>query len=236
MRWRGSSRRHPLFSGRKEREKMIACSKKNGFTLVELLIAMAVAAIVLTLIDQAYISQLKSHTTQQAVVEMHQNLRAALYVMERDVRMAGFNPLGSPAIGGITDNGGGWTSNSIKFTMDLTGGETDTVDNDNDGITDEVPESNGVADPEIEYDLLNRTLRRTVAGGSPQTIAENIDAVEFIYLDSNGDTTSVLADIRSVRIRLDASLPITAMVKGQANGNPLDMSLNTEIKCRNLSL
>jgi type IV pilus assembly protein PilW len=64
---------------------MISRLNRSGFTLVELLVAMAISTIVLTLIYQVYRTQLRTHTTQQELVEMQQNLRAALYLTEREI-------------------------------------------------------------------------------------------------------------------------------------------------------
>jgi type IV pilus assembly protein PilW len=81
-----------------------------------------------------YNSQIKANVTQQAVVEMQQSLRTALYLMERDIRMAGYDPYDMPDkddMGIVTADMG-----SVIFTMDILGGEADGRDNDGDGDTD----------------------------------------------------------------------------------------------------
>jgi len=62
-----------------------------GFTLIELMIAMVVAGIVAAAIMMAFDSQQKTQVNQQLVVEMQQDARAALYLMQQDVRMAGYD-------------------------------------------------------------------------------------------------------------------------------------------------
>jgi len=64
---------------------------RKGFTLLEILIAMVVASIVMAAIYSVYRSQTQTHRTQQLVVQMQQNMRAALYLMESDIRMAGYS-------------------------------------------------------------------------------------------------------------------------------------------------
>ena len=95
---------------------------------------MAISGVVLASIYKVYSAQLKTHTTQQQVVEMQQTMRAVLYLMERDIRMAGYAPQGglSDPIISIANN------DEIQFVMDITGGETDGLDNDGDGDTDEI--------------------------------------------------------------------------------------------------
>ena len=202
--------------------------------MVELLVAMAVATIVLTLMYQVYVAQLKSHTTQQEVVEMQQNMRAALYLMEREIRLAGFNPTGKApaATVGVTDITTA-VAESITFSMDYSEDGTDGVDNDKDGITDENPEPDGEPDEKITYNLsANGELQRTVGVDPPGIIARGIDVVEFALLDEDGNTTTDPGEIRSVRIQLDASLPATPMIKGDGK----DMSIVSEVKCRNLGI
>ena len=63
--------------------------KKNGFTLVELLIAMALGIIILTVIYKTFKSQHDSYYVQSQVSMAQQNLRAALYMITRDIQMAG---------------------------------------------------------------------------------------------------------------------------------------------------
>ena len=90
-------------------------NSKAGFTLIEVMVAMAISGVVLASIAKVYSSQLKTHTTQQQVVEMQQSMRAVLYLMERDLRMAGYAPLGglSDPVISITDN------DEIHFVMDI---------------------------------------------------------------------------------------------------------------------
>jgi prepilin-type N-terminal cleavage/methylation domain-containing protein len=64
-----------------------------GFTLVELLIAMAITAIALGAIYGVYISSNRSYKTQDRVVTVQQNVRASADFMIRAIRMAGLDPM-----------------------------------------------------------------------------------------------------------------------------------------------
>ena len=68
--------------------------RQAGFTLVELMITMLLSLVVLTGIYEVFQAQQKAHATNTKVVEMQQNTRAALAIMERDIRMAGYSPTG----------------------------------------------------------------------------------------------------------------------------------------------
>lgn len=62
---------------------------ERGFTLIELMVALAMAAIVVTGIFNLYINLFKSTTEQDRVLQMQQNARVALDDLERDLRLAG---------------------------------------------------------------------------------------------------------------------------------------------------
>jgi type IV pilus assembly protein PilW len=71
---------------------MLKIKRNNlGFTLIELMIAMVIASIVAGAIMMAFDSQQKTQVNQQLVVEMQQDARAALYLMQQDIRMAGYD-------------------------------------------------------------------------------------------------------------------------------------------------
>jgi len=65
-------------------------SADKGFTLVEILVAMAVTGILISAIYGLYLSMQKTATSQEEVVELQQNLRIAMDQMARDIRKAGF--------------------------------------------------------------------------------------------------------------------------------------------------
>ena len=68
--------------------------KEKGFTLVELLVAMAISGIVVAAVYTAFVTQQKSYTVQNQVAETQQNARVGLDLIAREVRMAGY---GQPA-------------------------------------------------------------------------------------------------------------------------------------------
>lgn len=61
----------------------------QGFTLVELLVALTISGIVLTSILQLFSNSQETYSTQEDVAAMQQNVRTAKLFLERDIRMAG---------------------------------------------------------------------------------------------------------------------------------------------------
>ncbi len=63
----------------------------KGMTLIELLVVLVISALLLGGIYRVFISQTKAYTVQEQVVEAQQNTRAAMEILLRDLRMAGYD-------------------------------------------------------------------------------------------------------------------------------------------------
>jgi prepilin-type N-terminal cleavage/methylation domain-containing protein len=64
--------------------------KEKGFTILELLIALMITAIMVTAGYGVYINQHESWIIQEQVTSMQQNARAAMHELETKIRMAGY--------------------------------------------------------------------------------------------------------------------------------------------------
>ena len=222
----------------------LRCSN-HGFTLIELMIALAVSLLALAAIYSTFLAQHKSYQVQSEAADMQQNIRAAMYYMQREIRMAGSNPFKTLPLSsfGITAAG----SSSITFTEDVRG------INPTDGPDGNASES----DENITYqfDAVNRNLVRfdnTVVPPAGQIVARDIDALNFVYLDEDGNPTATLADIRSVEITIVARTKHSLLygtknnvyyknqqgttIFGPAGDNVSRRLLTTLIYCRNLGL
>lgn len=168
-------------------------NKEKGFTLIELLIGIAISGMVISAIYSLYISQNKSYTIQNQVVEMQQNARIVMDMMVRDIRLAGYDPEGTSGAGFVAA-----TSNSIQFTADLNGdGDTD---DSNENITYSLYDSDGDGDQDLCRDT----------GQGNRSLVENISSLTFEYYDENGSaiatpvSTANLSQIRKVKVKLIA--------------------------------
>jgi type IV pilus assembly protein PilW len=185
---------------------------ENGFTLIEILVAIAISGIVMAGVYSAYFSQQRSYVVQEQVAAAQQNLRAAMYFMEREIRMAGFDPAGGSDAAIITAQAG-----TLRLSEDI----SDAAG---------TGEPDGIIQPreDITYQLSGTDLRRiTGIGGaseSTQTIAENIQAINFIYLDADGAQTADIIAMRSIQINL------------RAGTGTNQRSLTTVVKCRNIGI
>jgi len=65
--------------------------QKKGVTLIELLVALAIFGIVIGAIYRLFIVQTKAYTVQDQAVEVQQNVRSAMEILLRDLRMTGYD-------------------------------------------------------------------------------------------------------------------------------------------------
>ena len=223
---------------------MRAVRSNQGFTLVELLVTLVVSGVVLAGICSTFYSQQTAYLNQEQIIAMQQNLRVAIYNMEREIRMAGHDPNGDAGAGIVTAN-----ATSIRIAQDLTGnGGTGDPDKDVGDPGENITYSLQDADGDGDMDL----VRNDHNGAGIQMIAEDIDALNFVYLDQEGDPTTTLANIRSVQITVLAKTGLPS--RGYVNktpyqnqqGDPIFIPLSgdhfrrrlltAEVKVRNLGL
>lgn len=96
---------------------------RGGFTLVEVLLALVLTAILLAGIYNLFGSQEKSQVLVDQMAEMNQNLRVAATMITRDMRMAGYHLENGQATSGT---GGGEPVNAIEI-LDGASGAPDAV-------------------------------------------------------------------------------------------------------------
>jgi prepilin-type N-terminal cleavage/methylation domain-containing protein len=65
-------------------------SNQKGVTLIELLVVLIISGIIIAGIYRMFIGQTRAYTVQEQVVEVQQNIRGAMELILRDVRMAGY--------------------------------------------------------------------------------------------------------------------------------------------------
>ncbi len=96
--------------------------KNRGVTLIELLIALVMSSILIAALYRVFISQQKTYTVQEQVVDMQQNARFAIYRMMSEIRMAGFGRVGDVLglVGGV--NGFSQTITPGPNTITIVGG------------------------------------------------------------------------------------------------------------------
>ena len=217
---------------------------KRGYTVLELLVAIAISGVFMGTVYSAYISQQRSTLGHEQVSAMQRNLRSAMYYMDKEIRMAGCDP--TEKAGARIETA---QKDEIRFTLDIT---DDAGSGNPDG-------DSGDPGEDIRYHFSGNDLRR-----NGTRIAENIDALNFVYLDRDGtclddDGSGNVTDdeskaqIRSVQVTVLARTGKEDLhyVDSTTYTNKLDETifiptgsdvhfrrklLKTNIKCRNLGL
>jgi type IV pilus assembly protein PilW len=149
---------------------------KRGITLIELLVVLVICAILIGGTYRVFIAQTKAYTVQDQVAEVQQDIRGAMEIIVRDLRMAGFqtSTFNSPL---ITDSpvGSPLSDSSITVNYEYLGGASPTT---------------YTVTYTLAGTILTRTLAQTPAAGPPvtDTILENVKALTFTYgIDQDGD-------------------------------------------------
>ncbi len=183
------TQRHQAGSGLTGRKR--ALLGRDGFTLIEMLVALAITSILVAVVALAFTGQSRSYNSQQEIISLQQNMRSALQFLAKEVRLAGYDPTGSANAGIITATG-----SELRFTRDIGDGAGGTSDGDTD-------------DPEedIRYALsADGALGRETGGtGGLQPVATNIVQLAFEYYMDNETWTQTPGDpndIRAVKIMI----------------------------------
>ena len=162
--------------------------KDEGFTIIELLIALTLSLVVLTSVSGAFISQRKTYASQEQMTEMIQGTRAVMEIITREVKLAGFNPTGSTTLVGIP-----YSTTQLEIRADLDGDGTATASDTNEVI---------IYSHDGSVLEINRNAGQ--AWSYARILAENIESFTFGYLDADGIATTTAADIRMVEITITA--------------------------------
>jgi Tfp pilus assembly protein PilW len=171
-----------------------------GFTLAELLVAFAVAALVLAGATTAFLAgtRVLEFGVDQAAAQ--QTARAALERMGREIRWAGYGHANAvTAVYAFTAIANP-TTTSLTLQNDLNGSQA-------------IEAPTGACDPtalteQVRYQLVGTDLMRSEKPANAAcdvVLASGITGLTFLYFDSAGVATTDAASIRSVQITMNAT-------------------------------
>jgi type IV pilus assembly protein PilW len=163
----------------------------QGVTLLELLVAIVVALIAIGAIYDVYAVQARNHRSQKIARNIDQNLRAAMTVMQQEIRMAGYDPLGSRRFG-IVDVRRYDLINGSRANLDGEPGLCFTYDFDRNGRLDDRYGGRNREHPKFKIADVHGNGRICLTydnGAGRLPVAENIHAMGLAYgvdIDRNG--------------------------------------------------
>jgi type IV pilus assembly protein PilW len=202
----------------------------RGFTLVEMMVAIVLSFMAIVVFYKSFVAFAGVAGTQEQTSEMGQNLRVGMDHLAREIRLAGFvRSMRSENVQAgflVAEN------DSLRMTRDLRGGGDDGIDNDRDGLVDEADEED-LGDGELDdnyEDIIyllagpntngSFDLQQLDINGASDTVIENVDALNFVYLDKSGQPLAVPADGANVsttapvsRLNEIRSVEITLVVR-----------------------
>jgi len=201
---------------------------KQGFTLIEILVAMVIFGIALTAIYSVLASVRKSSTMNEVNAKVMDSLRTSIGIMEHDIRMAGLDRDNS-AGAGIQWQPELPTNTKLHFTADL----------DMDGIIDVADVSDGIQEADLEritytYNPASKKLEQCLSNGATNcdVVAESVENFEFTYLD---EFEAVIIPVDEESTRKIRSVTVTMTISKPAGiSGPITRSLTKHVLCRNL--
>ena len=143
---------------------------EKGVTLIELLVVLVICGVVIGGIYKVFIAQTRTYAVQDQMAEIQQDVRGAMEIIVRDLRMAGFQErsYGSATISNtpiIPDNSNSKITVNYEYISSTGATSTNTV----------------------IYNLAAGSLTRTL-NGAQEPLLDNVTTLEFKYgIDANGD-------------------------------------------------
>jgi prepilin-type N-terminal cleavage/methylation domain-containing protein len=292
----------------------------RGLTLIELLVALVLSALIIAAIYRIFLGQQKTYTVQEQVVEMRQNARAAISNMMRELRMTGFGSVSArlpitlgnqtyqnvvnrdrPLAGWMTVVGavisdsrnpflkstpvqkGDSPKIEVKFPDGANVVVADLFDHDptkgknyisiggveahrittisgnqltlgekllykNKDYDPDDPSYRDPDDPKYNpnptrvYPIRARSyyagVRNENTGGNAQPTAENIESIQFEYLDAQGNPATSDAAVQMIRVRVtaitDPERPDADLLKAGVDRGVRKREISSNIQLRNV--
>jgi len=205
-------------------ERLKLTRNKNGYTLIEVMLAIAIFAVAMGGIYTVFASVKRSCTKNEVSAEVMQHMRTGIEFMEQDIRMAGLDRFDSANAGFEWVLSSYPTQTGLRFTADR---------NLDGAINDAALEPERIT---YRYDAGNQRLEQCLDEGTAaedwDTVAENVTNFQFSYFDeddlpiaapvSNADTPR----IRTVQVSMTIQQPAGRL-------EPVNRTLTKRILCRN---
>ena len=151
---------------------------KKGVSLIELLVALVICGIVVAGAYRFFITQTRAYAVQDQVIEAQQNVRLAMEILLRDLRMAGYDDdsikstitITDPIVGPLRDD-------FITFSFEYY-----------DKATLQYQKHTVAYRRKMNPSRLIRQLTINEVAGSPDVLLENVDDFKLTYgINTNGD-------------------------------------------------
>lgn len=203
--------------------------RNSGFTLVELLVVMAIAGVILGAIYSVFQTSSRTYVVQDRAVAMQQDARFGVDYLADLIRVAGYDP---------RSKGNNRFGFQLAQDWDSRGPQSCdgkniafTADDNQDGLVD------GNDSERVAFRLTSGELQRYRNGSGWEQLIRGVDedGSSFVYVYGNASrdstpTTDKVNQIRAVQITLQMRAPELYGAQLQ------EKRYTTLVKCRNLGL
>ena len=157
-------------------------ARTQGFTLIELTIAMTILAVVLAGVLNAILTTQRMYTVQSAIARGQESIRAAEITIGTVLRMAGADPNSTGTTFVDPDPLGTGSFDNLRVVSDF-----NPVDGDTDDILEDV----------LVWVDADTLFIRWSAGGSTPAMTHPVRQLQFQYFANDGTELSSAADVAS---------------------------------------
>jgi type IV pilus assembly protein PilW len=196
-----------------------------GFTLIELMVALVVGAVVMAITYSVYTVQQRSFKRETMVVRAQQNVRTAFILIEKELRMVGYDRSNTDLFGITNIRLDAAGNGTLTFTADMGDANADNGFLDgNETFTYALYDS--ATTPAVGNLDLGRTVG-TVGIDPTELVAAGIEALGFVYaFDADADGRLDFNDIDGDGIMDPPNEGIYWAVDSDGD-NDLDIELDT---------
>ncbi len=192
---------------------------KYGFSLLELVVGLAIASLAMLSIIGVFSTLTRSYTTQTASAGLQQAARVSLDYMAQNIRMAGLNPARLADVGIIDAS-----ADSLEFKLDRNlNGELETVDEEHMAFSFDEGDSKILEGLYID-DKDHRSWT---------TLVNNVTNLTFNYFDRNGDLLGPAPELAKIKI---VEIFLTIQQRPGRERRPVIRTYSSRVICRNLGL
>lgn len=147
---------------------------KKGYTLVEVMVAITIFAMIAASVALLYGRGYISYSQESQRIEVQENLRTALNRMSREIRQA--LPL---------DQIPSQTKSNLASILGQTPTEPVSLKNNNEKIVFVINDNGSEKIISYYYDSVGKEIQRSVNGSGNNPVASNITGLKFNYDSSN---------------------------------------------------
>jgi len=192
----------------------------GGFTLVEVLISLAIISIIITAMTTMFERSGRLYTSQNAAAALQQEVRTALEIIAQEARMAAYR---RPDKKGVKSAIEVAQATDFRFETDLD--ESGKIANayNGDGECENRRFRYSAANNAVQM-ICGNTSPETLIGGNDSSV--KVTALDFRYLDDSNNGTTFIPKIRGAVVTIVAQAPA-----GRAG--MIERSYSTRVDFRN---